>query len=414
MRYHNWPPAGTGTASWNWDGDDSCPTGGTVGGGLLTVDLTDGYDWANMPDDCGGGCSAAEQAALAELCYEVAVAFEMDFGVCGSGTWTHYATWVLPTFFGYDPLIDRENRSDHTPATWWNLITTELDAGRPMLYRIRGHAIVCDGWREFGGNNQYHMNYGWADGHNTWYTLDNLYCPWAGCGLNEEYLVRNIMPLSTIQCDQPELSLLGYKEIDWTPPLWTVKVEVQNAGPGIARNVNVTMDNSIPWLIIPDPTCFYGDIAEGSTSWGEPDQYVFDLSGHPNPGGAFNIWFDVTYEDECGNQYTVRLDPEFNRDSEDATPALTYRLGQNYPNPFNPSTTISFQIPEAGHVDLRIYDGSGKLVRTLVDGWKDNGGLFAVTWDGLDNTGVSVASGIYFYKLMAGSFVDTKKMVLIR
>ena len=90
-----------------------------------------------------------------------------------------------------------------------------------------------------------------------------------------------------------------------------------------------------------------------------------------------------------------------------------YRLEQNYPNPFNPSTSISFQIPKPGHVSLNIYDASGKLVRTLVNETRSEG-LNEVNWNGKDNKGVAVVSGIYFYKLTAGSFDETKKMVLLR
>jgi hypothetical protein len=212
------------------------------------------------------------------------------------------------------------------------------------------------------------------------------------------------------ECEQPILSLRGYQEVDWTDPLWEVQVEVHNAGPGTAKNVNVTMNSDVAWLVIPDAVCAYGDIADGASSWGL-DSYTFDLTAHP--GGSFNVWFDVTYEDDCGNPYRLRLDPEFDRGTGDETPALTYKLGQNYPNPFNPNTTISFQIPAAGHVSLNIYDASGKLVRTLTDGhWGE--GLHAVNWNGMDNNGTAVASGIYFYKLDAGSFVKTKKMVLLR
>ncbi|UCF04570.1 MAG: S8 family serine peptidase [bacterium] len=212
------------------------------------------------------------------------------------------------------------------------------------------------------------------------------------------------------ECEQPILSLCGYKEVSWADPFWTVQVEIHNAGPGTAKNVTAAMNSDIAWLVIPDPNCAYGDIAQSASSWGL-DSYTFDLSAHP--GGSFNVWFDVTYEDDCGNQYSLRLDPEFDRRSGEETPALTYKLGQNYPNPFNPNTTISFQIPAAGYLSLNIYDASGKLVRTLVDGhWSE--GLHAVNWNGLDNNGAAVASGIYFYKIDAGAFVETKKMVLLR
>jgi hypothetical protein len=174
------------------------------------------------------------------------------------------------------------------------------------------------------------------------------------------------------------------------------------------------MNTDVSWLTIPDPVCSYGDIPEGSSSLGEIDSYSFDLSN--NPGGSFNVWFDVTYEDSCGNQYRVRLDPEFGIDGERVgTPeAITaYRLAQNYPNPFNPITTIDYQIPIRSRVSLKIFDVSGKLVRTLVDEYEGPGSHVAL-WDGKDSFGKAVASSIYFYELRAGSYRETKRMVLLR
>ncbi len=193
MRYHAWPHYGVGSHTYWWDGDDSCnPT--PVGACSLSADFSDAYDWAHMPDSCDGGCSAEEQDALAELCYEIGVGFEMDYGNCASGTQTYYALSVFPTYFRYDTSIVREDRNVHTAAEWFDLIQTEINAARPILYRISegsgGHAIVCDGWRDTGGLDQYHMNYGWGGPHTEWFTLDSLY----HSNPAYEYLIRNIFP----------------------------------------------------------------------------------------------------------------------------------------------------------------------------------------------------------------------------
>jgi hypothetical protein len=94
------------------------------------------------------------------------------------------------------------------------------------------------------------------------------------------------------------------------------------------------------------------------------------------------------------------------------TPALS-TLHQNYPNPFNPITSIEFDLPKKAHTSLKIYDVSGRLIRSIVDG-KLDAGSHRYKWDGKDNRGKIVASGIYFYRLKAGSFSDTRKMVLLR
>jgi flagellar hook assembly protein FlgD len=85
----------------------------------------------------------------------------------------------------------------------------------------------------------------------------------------------------------------------------------------------------------------------------------------------------------------------------------------NYSNPFNPTTRITFGLKEPAAVSLRIYDAAGRLVRVLVAGSLP-GGTYAELWDGTDSHGASVASGIYFYRLDAGSFTQTRKMVLLK
>ncbi len=90
-----------------------------------------------------------------------------------------------------------------------------------------------------------------------------------------------------------------------------------------------------------------------------------------------------------------------------------YLLQQNYPNPFNSQTLIRYQIKEAGKVILKIYDALGSNIRTLSDGYKDKG-VYSQVWDGKDKYGRYVATGIYFYTISAGSFIQTKKMLLLK
>jgi hypothetical protein len=84
------------------------------------------------------------------------------------------------------------------------------------------------------------------------------------------------------------------------------------------------------------------------------------------------------------------------------------KLEQNYPNPFNPSTTINYELPRASHVTLTVYDVLGREVATLVNGVEDPG-YKSVGWDAGGGS-----SGVYFYRLTAGDFGATKKLMLIR
>ena len=93
--------------------------------------------------------------------------------------------------------------------------------------------------------------------------------------------------------------------------------------------------------------------------------------------------------------------------------AKTFALNQNYPNPFNPETKITFQFPQASQVTLRIFNILGKEIKTLVNE-QYQAGKHTVNWDGKDNLGNVVSSGIYFYQLRAGNFTQAKKMILLR
>jgi hypothetical protein len=90
-----------------------------------------------------------------------------------------------------------------------------------------------------------------------------------------------------------------------------------------------------------------------------------------------------------------------------------YSLHQNYPNPFNPTTEISFSLPQTSKVELTVYNVLGRKVNTLVNSELE-AGVHTITWDGTDYDGEKVASTMYFYRLQAGSFTETKKMLLLK
>jgi len=90
-----------------------------------------------------------------------------------------------------------------------------------------------------------------------------------------------------------------------------------------------------------------------------------------------------------------------------------YRLAQNCPNPFNPETVIRYDLPEAGSVRLTVYALTGQVVRRLVDGDR-SAGRYSVVWDGRDEDGRDVASGVYLYRMVAGEYRGARKLVLVR
>jgi hypothetical protein len=91
-----------------------------------------------------------------------------------------------------------------------------------------------------------------------------------------------------------------------------------------------------------------------------------------------------------------------------------FELSQNYPNPFNPATTITYQLPNDGvDVHITIYNILGQVVKTLVNEQK-NAGVYSVVWDGKNDEGIAVTSGVYIYQLKSGNFMQSKKLMMLK
>ena len=99
---------------------------------------------------------------------------------------------------------------------------------------------------------------------------------------------------------------------------------------------------------------------------------------------------------------------------EDAEIPTEFALDQNFPNPFNPSTTIRFALPMRASVELKVYDLLGREVRVLMSGDQFAPGIHSVTWDGRNSIGQAVATGVYFYRINASGFTESKKMLLLK
>jgi plastocyanin len=128
-----------------------------------------------------------------------------------------------------------------------------------------------------------------------------------------------------------------------------------------------------------------------------PGSYPYHCEFHPSMTGMIVVRPASDVKDETGNK---------ERPSQ-------FTLSQNYPNPFNQTTKIDFSLAKSGFVSLNIYDILGRKVRTLVSE-RLSSGYKSVLWDGKNDSGKEVASGIYFYCLKVGDFSDTKKLVLLK
>ena len=168
-----------------------------------------------------------------------------------------------------------------------------------------------------------------------------------------------------------------------------------------------------------DDLWYYG-VHRGTDAGFEPEPgnlVATPVSGEWFDGGwswEAGYWYKVSAVDRHGNGslFAVLGPAEVTGDEPVPVPDATF-LAQNVPNPFNPSTTIAFGLKERSRVSLRIYDAAGRLVATLLDGTRP-AGRYSIEWDGRGADGVNAASGVYFYRLRAGTFEETKKMILLR
>ncbi len=138
-----------------------------------------------------------------------------------------------------------------------------------------------------------------------------------------------------------------------------------------------------------------GDIALKTNEYGTLTIFVL---GANNGLGAYSFNMNVV--------------TSVNEDNSNSLP-LSYSLYQNYPNPFNPTTNIKYTIPKGAYVKLVVYNILGKQIKTLVS-TEQNAGTHIVQWNGTNDYGSKVASGIYFYRITAGDFVNVKKMILLK
>ncbi len=186
MHYWQCPPSGEGSHGYTWYPEGGTPT-------YLSADFSDSYEWDLMPDEFVWPYTDEMIDAVAELSFEIGVSVEMDYEPEGSGAYFHDIAPALQNHFRFNSGMIRRWRSSTSATTWFNYyLKPEIDAGQPVIYGITLHALVCDGWRDAGGN-QYHMNYGWGGSQNGWYAVDDYFCDW-GCSMSDETMLTRIKP----------------------------------------------------------------------------------------------------------------------------------------------------------------------------------------------------------------------------
>ena len=165
MKYHQWPVNGTGSNSYTTE-THKIP---------LSVDFsTTTYDWANMTHVYNVSSTETQKTAIATLMYHCGVATNMNYDE-SSGTTTLEMATALIDHFGYDPNLNLLKRDFYTRSEWINLLKTELNASRPVLYggqsSTSGHLFVCDGYDT---NDFFHFNWGWGGLSDGYYAISAL------------------------------------------------------------------------------------------------------------------------------------------------------------------------------------------------------------------------------------------------
>jgi len=145
---------------------------------------------------------------------------------------------------------------------------------------------------------------------------------------------------------------------------------------------------------------------------------MINIPGLDEPTEAFRTYYrcavDPTFICPLGQTMGAAAPGEKTAEPSSPSSQEVFKLRQNVPNPFNPSTTIAFEVPDGGaEISLRVYDVSGRLVRTLFQGYEPAGAR-TVTWNGTNDQGQPMASGIYFYRMTAPMYSEQKKMILLR
>jgi len=239
------------------------------------------------------------------------------------------------------------------------------------------------------------------------YRRDNVYAPFQFAGyLNVPFAAFD---MTTTSPRQLSLVVLDKdKNNQWDPDL--------NSPGGVSNNYIYVLADTY------DPAGIAYDSAKGGVSLGNalthhlpiPSYYALWImtDGIHQPLGAagectFNPLIPVTSLDEWV------FNPTTTTGVSPAQVPARFALQQSYPNPFNPSATILYSLEKQVYVRLVIYNVLGQRIKALVDA-KQVAGTHSVVWDGTDYSGHRVASGIYFYRLEAGSFVAAKKMVMTK
>lgn len=301
---------------------------------------------------------------------------------------------------------------------YWDTITT-------VAYHV--------GWPSPGNDPMYLLNPVQAYDRRYYYGVNAVPCAWVDGAINTG-------GCAGCSYSNTQTCLTGYylARRQVSTPLSVSVVDTRIAGDSIRANVTVTILSNLPSgsyylrvmaierivsytsppgtngeMMFPDVFRGSYPTSQGTSITGTAGTYNFMFTYYRNPVWVDSMIYTLAFVQNDATKEVMNSGKPANinitgkQTYSNEVPGQ-YTLMQNYPNPFNPSTYIAFTVPKDVYVSLKVYDILGNEVKTLVDG-NHRAGTYNIFFDGTD-----LASGIYLYKLSAGDFTDTKKMMLIK
>ena len=186
-------------------------------------------------------------------------------------------------------------------------------------------------------------------------------------------------------------------------------IDLRNDGPVAATGLDLTLSADTPGIAIEDGVSSIDDIPAGGTGQNSGDPFAFGIDSAMQDSLA-TLWVRAGTGSNA-RQGAIRLDLRIGRPDEVTSTELI--LSPCYPNPFGGGTNVSFNMPAAGRAVVRVYDVSGRLVKTVADSFLEAGPQESI-WHGTNRNGDAVAAGVYFVSVETAGDSRTRKVVLLR
>ena len=438
MNYYEHPQKGYGKRWYYSESTDSL---------LSAWHDTTYYDYENMPDSLctryGVLTAYADQVRDVSLfLYQCAVSVEMELLPDGSSSTYEDMMYALVSHYDFGTEMVQHDKEDYTDTEWRTMIKQELDAGRPLPYRGQttgGHAFLLDGYQTT-TSTYFHFNWGWGGSHDGWFLLSAL-------NPEEGYDYTDLQAgVFNIQPNADDITRYAYTGFEGLQAGWLYEgggFYSDNGTNDMVRSGELAygFDGLDQWLISPKIhipnndnvvlslwahmlntnreckillsqtdtmkssfTTELATIAPNNSNWTE---YAYSLRPYKN--SAVYLGFKFNHDPGYITLDDLTLStPKVVISTKDVLPQ-THELLTTYPNPFNPRTTISYHLSAISHVELSIYDLSGKKIKTILSASYEAGD-HKVFWNASE-----YSSGIYICTLkINGSLQATQKMVLVK